>query len=127
MRQPLVALILALACTTIVQAQPHSGLAPADEYFGHMKMSVLGIRNGLHDTSLRIAYDPRDAASQLSACRWLGDAIEDWGDKYPQDSWLPEMVTQLEHLYARIHTLQGRWGAAHLRAWNLHRSRYLRR
>lgn len=127
MRRPLVALVLVLACTSVVRAQPHSGLAPADEYFGRMKMSVLGIRNGLRDTSLRIAYDPRHAATQLAACHWLENAIEDWGNKYPHDTWLPGMVAQLERIYARIHNTQGRIHAARLRSWEMRRDRRFRR
>jgi len=109
--------LLVLACTSGLRAQPRAGPAPADEYFGRMKMSVLGIRNGLNDTALRIAYDPRHAASRLAACRWLENAIEDWGDKYPRDAWLPGMILALEHLYMRIHTAGARSWSAHLLAW----------
>ena len=39
-------------------------VAPADEYFGRMKMSILGIRNEIHDLTLKIGFEP--------ACRsWL--------------------------------------------------------
>lgn len=127
MRRPLVALLLMLACTSIVRAQSHSGLAPADEYFGRMKMSVLGIRNGLRDTSLRVAYDPRHAVAQLAACHWLEDAIVDWGNKYPHDTWLPGMISQLEHIYARIGSTQSHERVAHLLAWETRRGQERRR
>ncbi len=115
----LACVVLVLACTGVLCAQPHSGLAPADEYFGRMKMSILGIRNGLR-TELSRMSDPRGAASGLRACRWLADAIEDWGNKYPRDNWLPGMVVSLERLYARVHTPTGRAQAAHLLAWIQH-------
>jgi hypothetical protein len=114
----LAALLFVLSCTTpIAHAGVHSTLAPADEYFGRMKMSVLGIRNGLRDAGLRMTSDPGDAASQMSACHWLQDSIEDWGDKYPQDTWLPGMTLSLEHLYALIGTADGRAQEASILAW----------
>jgi hypothetical protein len=117
MRRPLAFALLLLACVPILQAHARSRLAPADEYFGRMKMSVLGIRNELHDTALRIRYDPRHADRQLGACRWIEDAIEDWGNKYPDDSWLPGMALDLEYLYARIHTRTSHLQAHHFLAW----------
>ncbi len=80
-------------------------------------MSVLGIRNGIHDTALRIAYDPRRAALQLGECRWLEDAIEDWGTKYPRDSWLAQSALDLEYLYDRIHTHASATQAKQFLAW----------
>ena len=40
------------------------GLAPADEYFGHYKLSVLGIANTIRDAGARIdgGTDPQRAA-----------------------------------------------------------------
>jgi hypothetical protein len=112
----LVCVVMVLACTTMLRAQPHAGLAPADEYFGRMKMSILGIRNGLR-TELSRMSDPRGAASGLAACHWLADAIEDWGKKYPRDNWLPGVLVSLERLYARVHTPSARAQAQRLLAW----------
>ncbi|MGH7736901.1 MAG: hypothetical protein ACREMP_03370 [Candidatus Tyrphobacter sp.] len=85
-----------------------------------MKMSVLGIRNGIRDAALRVGYDPRNGASQLGACRWIENAIEDWGNKYPHDSWLPTMTIALERIYARIDTAQSHAQARRMLAW-IHR------
>ena len=38
-------------------SHPVSAVAPADEYFGHMKMSVLGIQNVIRDMRLRVEAD----------------------------------------------------------------------
>ncbi|HEY9085836.1 MAG TPA: hypothetical protein VIN40_07885 [Candidatus Tyrphobacter sp.] len=113
----LAGIILVIACTSPLRAQPHAGLAPADEYFGRMKMSILGIRNGLQTEYLRIAGNPRRASSQLAACHWLENAIEDWGSKYPRDTWLPHMALALEGLYDRVRTPSGRARLTHLIAW----------
>lgn len=109
--------LFVLACTAFAAARSHPGPAPADEYFGRMKMSILGIRNGLHDTTLRVGFDPRHAATQLGTCRWLQDSIEDWGDKYPNDSWLPGTVFGLERLYERMHSVAARAYQRDLAAW----------
>ena len=34
-------------------------VAPADEYFGRLKMSILGIRNTIRDMGLKADADPR--------------------------------------------------------------------
>lgn len=104
---------MVFACTAFVHVEARTRLAPADEYFGRMKMSVLGIRNGLQTEARRMG-DPSRAVTELGACHWLEDAIEDWGNKYPQDNWLPSMVAQLEHLYTRVHTAQARAREARL-------------
>ena len=36
-------------------------VAPADEYFGKLKMSILGIRNMIKDQGLKIDVDPNRA------------------------------------------------------------------
>lgn len=112
----LVFVLLVFACTAFVHVQAHTRLAPADEYFGRMKMSILGIRNGLRTEALRMG-DPGRATAQLGACHWLEDAIEDWGNKYPRDNWLPAMASGLEQLYQRVHTSAGHSRSEHLLAW----------
>ena len=42
-------------------------VAPADEYFGKLKMSILGIRNTIKDQGIKIDYDPQKAAARRSA------------------------------------------------------------
>src|SRR5579871_4832776 len=53
-------------------------VAPADEYFGRMKMSILGITNSIHDTGLREGYDPTNAAKYYTSLSLTEDALEDW-------------------------------------------------
>ena len=78
----------------------HGGaVAPADEYFGKLKMSILGIRNEIKDMTTKVGFAPDNATSQLGACAMTEDAIHDWEKKYPADSWIPKTLLELQRLY----------------------------
>ena len=108
---------------TIANAQQADQAAPADEYFGPMKMSILGIRNELHTLAQRVAEDPVASETDIHTAELVEGAVEAWAVKYPRDSWFPDACTQLETLYAHISALEGRlhlarfvmWMHAHLR------------
>jgi hypothetical protein len=95
--------ILALACSSVAYADIHDS-APADEYFGPFKESVLGIRNRLLDLE-------RKADSELligDATRGIDNverAIEDWDRHYPRDPWLAGFMDRTLHIYGRAHAL----------------------
>ena len=103
MRYPLWAAVRALfffATVTVAQASQLSLEAPADEYFGRFKQSILEINNRLN------ALDYRDARSMRSptvarALDSLQEAIGDWQRKYPHDPWLPRYWRHLMREYAR--------------------------
>jgi hypothetical protein len=82
-------------------------VAPADEYFGKLKMSILGIRNTIKDQGLKVDNDPEKAPSTLNAIALTEDAVHDWEHKYPCDGWLPGTIYGLEHFYAKIRTNDG--------------------
>ena len=103
-------------------AHPIIRVAPADEYFGHLKMSILGIRNQLRDLGLRLQYAPDREADVLGAAGFVEDALHDWEHKYPADPWLAKSVYQLTSLYARIHSSNGQENAT--RAFRWLQSRY---
>jgi len=79
-------------------------VAPADEYFGRLGMSILGIRNKLNDISARLDVDSDNGPDQLAGAENVEDAIRDWAQKYPQDTWLDRSAVSLERVYARIET-----------------------
>ena len=81
--------------------------APADEYFGKLKMSILGIRNTIKDQGFKIDADATKAPSTMGAIALTEDAIHDWQHKYPCDSWLPGMLLSLQRFYGKIHTDDG--------------------
>ncbi len=86
---------------------PKCKVAPADEYFGKLKMSILGIRNVIKDQGLKIDVYPEKADSTLNSIALAEDAVHDWQHKYPCDSWLPGTIYAIEHFYGKIHTSAG--------------------
>ena len=90
----------AKAAKTVAKA-PKCKVAPADEYFGKLKMSILGIRNTIKDQGLKVDFDPANAIALTE------DAIHDWQKKYPCDNWLPGTLLGLERFYLKIHTDDG--------------------
>ena len=93
--------------TTIAKGSPKCRVAPADEYFGKLKMSILGIRNTIKDQGLKIDVFPEKTESTWGSIAFVEDALHDWQKKYPCDSWLPTSVYALEHFYTKIHTDEG--------------------
>lgn len=61
--------------------------APADEYFGRLKISFLGIDNTLRDAAIAAGEHTTDAAV-VSKVAFAEDAIKDWEKKYPRDPQL---------------------------------------
>jgi hypothetical protein len=80
---------LVVACYAPAHATTMRDLAPADEYFGRMKMSVLGIRNALDGLERRASSGDRNAAAMSGQLALVSDAMQDWRVHYPRDSWLP--------------------------------------
>ena len=92
---------------TVAKAAPKCKIAPADEYFGKLKMSILGIRNTIKDQGQKVDVDPDKAPTTLNAIALTEDAIHDWQRKYPCDGWLPGTLYSLQHFYLKIHTDDG--------------------
>lgn len=61
--------------------------APADEYFGRMKMSFLGIDNTLRDAS-KTAGEHTTDPSVVAKVALAEDALKDWERRYPRDPQL---------------------------------------
>jgi hypothetical protein len=81
---------------------PHTGPAPADEYFGRLQMSILGVRNKVKDLGLDADIHPEHGAAVLRNALWVEDAMRDWAKRYPFDRWLPRYAYALEQMYERI-------------------------
>jgi hypothetical protein len=98
-------LVAACALVPLVAAAAqHRGPAPADEYFGPFKESILGIRNHLHDLEVKSDRDLL-VASVITGIDNIEIAIEDWHAQYPQDPWLPRFLNRIVHVYARAHSI----------------------
>jgi hypothetical protein len=95
-------------------------VAPADEYFGKLKLSVLGIRNTIRDQGLQVDVDPASAPKTLNKVDFAEDALHDWEHKYPCDRWIPWTMYALEHFYGKIHTADAVNHVHRIVAWLKH-------
>jgi len=62
--------------------------APADEYFGRLKMSYLGMNNTFRDSAISAGEHTTDAGI-VRKVALAEDALEAWARKYPRDPQLP--------------------------------------
>jgi hypothetical protein len=80
--------------------------APADEYFGHTKLSPLGVRNEL----LHIAkyLDAGWGSNMTGDALQVVDALDDWRQQYPRDYELPRLLLDAYKTLDRIDSPQAR-------------------
>jgi len=73
--------------------------APADEYFGHTKLSPIGVRNELTRISkyLDAGWGPRMTQETV----WVVDSLDDWQHQYPRDYELPRLYKRAYDLLSR--------------------------
>ena len=95
-------------------------VAPADEYFGRLKLSILGIRNTIKDDGLKVDADPTQGSGIVNHCLLAEDALHDWETKYPRDTWIPRSIFTLERLYAKVDSDAARAKARATMAWLVH-------
>jgi hypothetical protein len=95
-------------------------VAPADEYFGRLKMSILGIANTIKDQSAMYDRRPDQLQSEMHAMVFVVDAIRDWEHKYPRDPWIAKSLFNLERFYNKIPTADGRAEAMRTMVWLVH-------
>jgi len=101
-----------------VPAAAAQKLAPADEYFGPLELSVLGIRNSLKDMATRLDADPAaDTEATLRRVALIESSVRDWETKYPADAWLPRTVLAIDRVYERIHSEDGRRHVTETASW----------
>lgn len=93
--------MLAVACVVSVASVARAGqVAPADEYFGPYKESILEVRNRL----IRFEGDSASALSNdIHGMDVLEVTIEDWYNHYPGDPWIAGFSNRLIRLYERAH------------------------
>jgi hypothetical protein len=84
-------------------------------------MSVLGIRNQIHDLGILYAptYDfDHNLAKRIMAKAVLAEAsLRDWASKYPSDSQIPRYVYLLDQLYSRIELTDAQTKAKACTVW----------
>jgi hypothetical protein len=104
----LAASLLPAAGAAPATAGTTGAVAPADRYFGRLQMSILGVRNSLHDLSARVDAHPEEAAHVYDKAVFVEDALHDWARQFPGDPWLPKYAYALADLYRRIDTEDAR-------------------
>jgi hypothetical protein len=82
-------------------AATYSGPAPADEYFGPHKQSILEIRNRLDRMDAKSDRDMVDG-NAIVELDDVADSVSDWHQQYPNDPWLPRTYARLLTDYHRI-------------------------
>lgn len=111
--------VLLVAVFGAASAQTNK-VAPADEYFGRQKLSILGIGNMIKDMRLRIEADMTKQDSIYGGLANVEDAIHDWESKYPTDSWVPKNLELLEAVYLEVPADRARQLGTHVEAWLVH-------
>jgi len=79
-----------------------SDLAPADEYFGRMRMSPLGIRHMVFSLADDLHHARRKPDAIEHDALLIQDALQDWSSRYPRDSWLPAALWNLAVLFEEL-------------------------
>ena len=87
---------LGLSALTVAAAAPSSppppayatGFAPADRYFGRMKLSYLGINNTFHDAAILAGAHTTDPQI-VNKVAFADEALSDWARRFPHDRQLP--------------------------------------
>ena len=80
------------------QQEKFKASAPADEYFGRLKLSFLGMNNTFRDAAISSGDHTTDPAI-INKVALAEDALEAWGKKYPRDPQLARtyfLATQVD-------------------------------
>jgi hypothetical protein len=120
---------LSCAAVTVAEVSPAQAdnkpalslnrFAPADEYFGQLKLSILGIRNQIHDIGLAYGYNPDIANAAFGKAVMVEDSLRDWERKYPLDPDIARHVYLLSHLYEKFDLVEAHVKALRTQAWLL--------
>ena len=92
-------------------------LAPADEYFGPFKLSIIGIRNTIRDVGLRYDYNHDSGTQSYNSALQTERSIRDWEQRYPRDDQLPRAVYLLQRLYTKVLMKEARAHAQLTASW----------
>jgi hypothetical protein len=92
-------------------------LAPADEYFGRLKMSILGIKNTIRDLGARYAVNHDIADRTVITAADTEGAIRDWERKYPHDKDVARSMYYLQRLYTTVACESGKAKAHMVAMW----------
>ncbi|HET9392563.1 MAG TPA: hypothetical protein VFO29_03410 [Candidatus Rubrimentiphilum sp.] len=101
-----------------IKAQPHdiymTTLAPADEYFGPMGMSILGIKNEMKRVNFYLGYGYNQQESESAV--QIAESIDDLHKVYPRDRDLPQLLLEMYTTLSKIDTPAAKAAQTHMRA-----------
>lgn len=89
-------------------------LAPADEYFGPLGMSILGIRNEINRVNAMIGFG--EAKQQSGPAVQVAIAIDDLHKVYPRDRDVPQLLYDIQSTLGKIDTPEAKVARTHMRA-----------
>jgi hypothetical protein len=93
------------------QLEKFKNSAPADEYFGKMKLSYLGMNNTFRDAAISSGDHTIDPGI-VNKVTFAEDALQAWARKYPRDPQLARtyfLATRVERKIWTIDTQQRAW------------------
>lgn len=88
-----------------------SNAAPADRYFGRLKMSALRIRYEITQLKTDYEYHRRKPDDVLHVLAYTEDAYYQWAAAYPKDAWLASTGYNLAKLFEELPGYSARNGA----------------
>jgi hypothetical protein len=97
--------------TAILLSAILNSAAPADKYFGRLKMSALRIRYEITQLKTDYEYHRRMPDDVLHVLSYTEDAYYQWAAAYPKDSWLPSTGYNLAKLFEELPGFSARDGA----------------
>jgi hypothetical protein len=80
--------------------------APADEYFGHTKLSPIGVRNEI--ARITKYLDVGWGGRMTQDTTWVVDSLDDWQHQYPRDYELPRLYKRAYDTLARVGSPQAK-------------------
>jgi hypothetical protein len=92
--------VKALAAILLVSVL--SSAAPADKYFGKLKMSALRIRYEIAQLKTAYEYHRRTPDDVLHVLAFTEEAYYQWASAYPKDGWLASTGYNLAKLYEEL-------------------------
>ena len=92
-------------------------LAPADEYFGPLKLSLIGMRNSIRDIGLRYDVNHDIAKQSYASTQLVERSVRDWEKKYAKDPQLPRVIFILQRLYTKVLLKESRDRASVIASW----------
>jgi hypothetical protein len=82
------------------------------------RLSILGIRNTIHDLGARYDVNHDDRATKhISSAQLTELAIHEWERRYPHDGQVPKAIYLIQRLYTKVLTQESRDRAIYVEKW----------